>query len=187
MQSLPLAAFYSWCAYLSAAATLLTFITGVLFFTVGEPFGVMNDISSVFQVLLMVPLTVAVVQLSPVGYRAPAIAAAVVGIGGMLVTAVGQTLLVLRRIDFQTSLRFTPGGAAIGMWLIAVSLLALAGGYLPQGLVWIGIAAGVGYVATVVGFLMGGQKHPLFYAGGVVMAIGYPIWAIWLGRFLSAV
>jgi hypothetical protein len=170
MQNLPLATFYSWCAYLSAAATLLTFITGVLFFTVGEPFGKLNDISSVFQVLLMIPLTMA----------------AIVGIGGMLVTAVGQTLLVLRRIDFQTSLRFTPGGAAIGIWLIAVSLLALVGGYLPQGLVWIGIAAGAGYVATVVGFLMGGQKHPLFYAGGLVMAIGYPIWAIWLGRFLSA-
>jgi hypothetical protein len=187
MHNVPLATFFSWCAYLSAAATLLTFITGVLFFTVGGAFGVMNDISSVFQVLLMVPLTVAVVQLSPAGYWAPATAAAVVGIGGMLVTAVGQTLLVLRRIDFQTSLRFTPGGAAIGIWLIAISLLALAGGYLPQGLIWIGIAAGVGYAATVVGFLIGGQKHPLFYAGGLVMAIGYPIWAIWLGQLLAAV
>jgi len=46
----------SLAAYLSAAAMVLTLLTGVLFFTLGEAFGKVNDISSIFQMVLMIPL-----------------------------------------------------------------------------------------------------------------------------------
>ena len=41
---------YGWFAILSAVFTVLTFVSGVLFFTIGEKFGKANDIFSVFQV-----------------------------------------------------------------------------------------------------------------------------------------
>jgi hypothetical protein len=184
MLNTTLAQFYGWCAYLSAAATILTFLTGILFFTVGEPFGKINDTFSVFQLLLMIPLAVMFVQLLPTSHLLLALTATVLGIGGMLLLAVGQSLLVVGRIDFEGSLKFLPAGAAIGIWLVLVCLLAMVSGLLPQLLGWIGVLAGAGYVLTVAGFLKGGQQDPLFYLGGAVLGIAYPVWAIWLGQLL---
>jgi hypothetical protein len=177
---------YGWAAYLSAAATALTFATGILFFTVGGPFGKINDIFSVLQVLFMVPLAILFVQVLAPDKPVLAIMAAAVGIVGMLAVAYGQSLLVLGRIDFEGSLRYFPAGGAIGLWLAAVSLMAAQAGEMPELLVWLGVLAGAGYLATVIGFLMGGQEHPVFYIGGVVLGVGYPIWAIWLGRLIFA-
>jgi hypothetical protein len=49
---------------------------------------------------------------------------------------------------------------------------------------WIGIIAGSGYILTVIGFLKGGYNYTLFYLGGLLTGVSYPIWAIWLGKFL---
>ena len=57
---------YGWLAYFSAAAAILTFITGILFFTIGKPFGKINDISSVFQMLFMIPLAFMFYQYLPI-------------------------------------------------------------------------------------------------------------------------
>ena len=175
---------YGWFAYLSAAATILTFITGILFFSKGEPFGKINDISSVFQVLFMIPVAVLMLRTGPAGDSGLVLIATIIGISGMILTAVGQSLLVFGRIDFQGSLKFFPAGGAIGIWLILVSVLIVMRGQFPPLLAWIGILAGSGYLATVIGFLMGGQQNKLFYIGAFVLGISYPIWAIWLGRLL---
>jgi hypothetical protein len=45
-----------WSAYMSATATIITFASAILFFSLGQPFGTINDISSVFQVIFMLPL-----------------------------------------------------------------------------------------------------------------------------------
>lgn len=173
---------YGWLAYLGSAATVLTFVTGILFFSVGKPFGKINDISSVFQVLLMIPLAIVLFQLWPSGLVG--LLAAAVGILGMLISAVGQSLLVLGRIDFEGSTRFFPAGAAIGVWLILICALALGRDQLPELFSWLGILAGIGYILTVIGFLWGGQQNALFYLGGLMLGIGYPVWAFWLGRLL---
>lgn len=175
---------FGWFAYLSAAATILTFITGILFFTKGEPFGKINDISSVFQVLFMVPLAILLVRIHPALDLYWMLIATIIGLSGMVLTATGQSLLVMGRIDFQGSLKFFPAGAAIGIWLIAVCGLGVMRGQFPPLQAWIGIVAGIGYLATVIGFLIGGQQNKLFYIGALVLGISYPIWAIWLGRLL---
>jgi len=178
--------FYAWFAYLSAAATILTFITGILFFTVGKPFGKINDILSIFQVLFMIPLAVMFVDISPAHQFAWALIIAIIGVLGMLVSALGQSLLVLERIDFQASARFFPAGGAIGFWLIVVCSLAAYNGQMPQMLAGVGILAGIGYILTVIGFLRGGQENVLFYIGALVLGVGYPIWAIGLGNLLTS-
>ena len=61
---------------------------------------------------------------------------------------------------------------------------AYASGTLPQGLGGLGIVAGAGYVLTIVGFLWGGEQHPLTGLGGLTAVISYPIWAIWFSRLL---
>ena len=173
---------YGWLAYLGAAAAVLTFVTGILFFSIGKRWGKINDISSVFQVLLMIPLAIVLFQLWPFG--TVSLLAAAVGIVGMLISAVGQSLLVLGRIDFEGSTKFFPAGAAIGVWLILICAFALGRDQLPDLFSWVGILAGIGYILIVIGFLWGGQQNALFYIGGLVLGIGYPVWAFWLGRLL---
>jgi len=182
MDVAPLLRIAGWSAYLSAAATILTFVTGILFFSVGQPFGTINDVSSVFQVLFMIPLAIVLYHVLPFNARTLGL----MGILGMIISAIGQSLLVFGRIDFQGSLKFFPAGIAIGIWLLSACSLALASGLFPRGLAWAGLLAGAGYIATVAGFLLGGQQNLLFYLGGLVLGISYPVWAIWLGRSLLA-
>lgn len=176
----------SWSAYLSAIATILTFITGILFFTVNGPFGKINDVSSIFQVLFMIPLAIALYQPLPANMRTLGLIAALIGIGGMLVAAYGQLLLVFGKIDFEESMKYFPAGAAIGIWLIVTSSFALIYDLLPIGLAWTGILAGVSYIVTVLAFLIKGQQNIVFYIGGLVLGISYPVWAIWLGLLISS-
>jgi hypothetical protein len=172
-----------WSAYVSAAATIMTFITAIIFFTVGGSFGKINDISSVLQLLFMLPLPLALYRLFRHNAQTLNLLAAL-GIAGMLVGVVGQSLLVFDVITYQQSLAFFPGAAAIGIWLLLTDYLALASGLFPRGLAWAGFIAGAGYLVTVAGFLLGGQQNLFFYIGGFVLVISYPVWAIWLGRLL---
>lgn len=170
-------------AYLSAASTIVTFVTGILFFTVGQPFGTIQDASSALQVLTMPPIAL-VLHLTLRG-RAPALSllAAAVGIVGMLVAGVLQVLLVFRAVQFEATIRTVlAAGGAIGLWLVAIGALSLAGGTFPGGLGWSGIVAGGGYILLAVGFWLGGQQHPLFWGGSLAAVVGYAVWAIWLGH-----
>ena len=177
--------FTSWSAYLSAIATILTFITGILFFTVGGAFGKINDISSVFQVLFMIPLALVLYRLLPDNARMWGLIAALIGIVGMLVAAYGQSLLVFGKIDFEGSMKYFPAGAAIGVWLIVTCGFALSHDLFPGGLAWTGVLAGVSYIVIVLAFLIGGQQNMVFYIGGLVLGISYPVWAIWFGRLIA--
>ena len=171
-------------AFISAVATILTFLTGILYFTIGGSFGEIQDVTSVLQVVFMIPLAVGLYRLLPSSTKVVGLFAAAVGILGMFISAVGQGLLVLDRIDYPTSMKFFPAGVAIGIWLLVVCSLARANGFFPNGLAWAGFVAGAGYIVTVAGFLWGGQESPVFYIGGLALGIGYPVWAIWLGRLL---
>jgi len=55
--------YVGWSAYVSAAGTMTTFVSAILFFSLGQPFGTINDIASVFQVIFMLPLALVLYQL----------------------------------------------------------------------------------------------------------------------------
>ena len=175
----------SWSAYLSAVAAILTFITGILFFTVGDPFGKINDVASIFQVLLMIPLAFALYLLLSPSMQTLGLIAALIGVAGMLIAAYGQSLLVFGKIDFADSMKYFPTGAAIGFWLTVTCAFALNHNLFPSELAWTGILAGVSYIVIVLAFLIRGQQNIVFYIGGLVLGISYPIWAIWLGRLIG--
>ena len=177
---------YAAAAFLSAFWAAATLITGILFFTKGERYGRINDISSIFQMVFMLPLLLVFVQTAPAELALLAVLFTLVGLTGLLLAGWGQLLLVLRRIDFETSTKYFPAGGGIGIWLIGVSVIAMAAGLLPTLLAWIGITIGAGYLITIIGFLRGGQSHPLFSLGALLLGAGYPVWAIWLGVLLAA-
>lgn len=166
-----------WSANVTATASIITFVSAILFFSIGQPFGTINDIASVFQVLFMLPLALILYRLNPEHAHLLNIVAVILGISGMITVVVGQSLLVVGVITYQQSLSFVPAGAAIGGWLVLMSSKLL-----PRRLALTGVLAGIGYLMTVVGFLFGGQESPIFYAGGLILVISYPLWAFWLGR-----
>ena len=178
---------FGWAAILSAVATLLTLITGILFFSAGGLFGPINDAASVIQMLLMLPVAAALYLLTRHDATALALLAAAIGVAGMLIAAVLQALLVFRVVEYeQTTAATLFAGGAVGVWLVLANLLAVAAGSLPGGLVLTGVVAGAGYVLLVIGFRPGGQVHPLFYVGSGLAVIGYTLWGAWVGfLFLS--
>ena len=175
-----------WSAYVSGTATIVTFVSAILFFSLGQPFGTLNDIASVFQLSFMLPLALILDRLFRPHSPTLSFLAAVLGMSGMLVGAGVQSLLVAGAITYQQTVPFLHFGSAIGGWLVLSSYLSLSTHLFPRGLAWAGLLAGVGYVMTVVGFLLGSYQSPVFYAGGLLMVSSYSTWAFWLGRVLLA-
>lgn len=102
----------------------------------------------------------------------------------MLIIAIGQSLLVFKKISFEQSLKFFPA-ALLAIWLLSANYLALMGGIFATGLIIVGFIAGLGYLLATGGFLIGSQRHVLYYLGSGLMLFGYPLWAVWLGQFFS--
>jgi len=175
-----------WAALLSAIATVATLITAALFFAVGERFGKINDAVSVIQMLLMLPVALALFLLRPADATGLALLAAAVGSIGMIAAGVLQALLVFGLVEYQQTIAAVlSAGGMIGVWLILTNALALSNEILPMGLVAFGLAAGAGYILAAIGFYKGGQRHPLFYVGSVLLIVGYSVWAAWFGRLLQ--
>jgi hypothetical protein len=175
---------YAWSAILSSAATILTLITGSLFFTGGKRLGKVNDLFIIIQVLLMIPLVFFFNQLITPPNFLRLMITSLFGLGGILVSALGQIRLVSNKIDFEESQKYFPAGGAIGFWLIMVNVFSRGSVVLPAGLIWMGVGAGIGYLLVVGGFLRGGQGDSFFYGGSLMLGILYPTWGIWLGRLI---
>ena len=82
-------------------------------------------------------------------------------------------------------MKYFPAGAAIGVWLIATCSFALGSNLFPGGLAWAGILAGISYIVIALAFLIKGQQNMVFYIGGLVLGISYPLWAIWFGHLIG--
>lgn len=178
---------FGWTLYLSAVATIATAITAILFFTLGERFGKLNDAISVLQMILMLPASAGLFLLIRHGGAELALLATVIGVIGMLAAAVLQALLVFNVVRYeQTITAVLTAGGAIGLWLLLVNILALYVAVLPSGLAISGIIVGVGYILVALGFRIGGQDHPVSYAGAILVTVGYSIWSIWLGWLFTS-
>jgi len=175
---------FQYVAFASAVAALGTFVTGLLFFAQGGKWGPVNDGVSVLQMATTLPLVWPLFVLTRDVSLIPSIVILVAGVIGTAIPMVTQTLLVTGVLSFETANRIgTPPATFMGLWLIGANLMALH--KIPLGLSIAGLAAGIGYVLLVTGFLIGRQKHPLFSIGSGVAIVGYVTWAIWFGTVLT--
>ena len=172
--------FAGWSAYVSAAATILGAVTLVIFFSVGDPYGKINDVSSVIIGLTAMLILFALYQIHRTSAPMVSLIAFLIGALAMLVAAVLQAWLVLSGTNFGTIVTLMFG--VFGASLATFNWLAYSNETLPRGLAWTGIAAGIGYVLVTAGFIHGVSDHLLTYIGGALAIIAYPVWAFWLGR-----
>ncbi|MBV6396790.1 MAG: hypothetical protein HFACDABA_02391 [Anaerolineales bacterium] len=169
-----------WSAILSAIATLVGAVTLVIFFSVGDPYGKINDVSSVIIGLTAIVILFTLYQSHRSSAPIVSLIAFAVGAVAMLVGAVLQMLLVITGTNFGDIVTFVFG--VYGASLLTFGWLAASSGILPRALAWTGIAAGLGYVLVTTGFILGGPNGMLTYIGGALSVIAYPVWGFWLGR-----
>jgi len=199
--------FVGWTAIIGGVVGVVGFVSLVLLFVVGEPFGTLNDLLSIPTAFLLAPLVVALYRLNAAEHAALSTLAVVAGLAGFFAMAIGSGLLLLGRISFEQSLLSGMGGfGLIGLWLLINSATGLSSHTLPRGAAWIGLLLAVaptlalmavwraGNVATALASL-GGQStgtaatSPLVYAFVILGAISYaglPFWFILMGRLFAS-
>jgi hypothetical protein len=170
----------------------LAFIT--LFYTIGGPFGTLNDLCVALGAVLSGGLAW---MLYPMHRSyAPRLGRLALGSGlvGACLAPIGSSFAIFDVTGwFLAGLVTTFGYALIGLWLLELNYSALRRLALPQqlaqfgviagGIASVGILAGPGIIArtdaieSAQWFVLAG-----LYVGGLGWNILYAIWCIWLGR-----
>lgn len=178
-------------AFWVAIAGVVALVAIALFFTVGQPFGTINDIALIVMTLSLGPVMLAHYELGGIVPLWPAR----LSLAGSVAAAAGWSLLqlamVLGVVSFDYEHAATGAFAisnllqiVIGLWIGGASLLA--GRWLPPAVRALGIVAGSGTVLLSVGLLLGGVNHPLASIGGLGYMVVLPVWAFLLGRVFQA-
>lgn len=186
----------AWVAIATGCVGLLAFAFIILFFTVGQPFGTLNDICIGLTAILSAVL---VWMLYP-GHHAqfPLLSKVtlVITIFGVILVVIGSALAISATSGwFLSGLYMAAGNAMIGLWLLGLSYSALQDNSLPHSLVVFGFICGVilalGLV-TIPGIFRGidSQEYELttvnylWWASSLGYLALYPTWWILFGRTL---
>jgi len=185
MANAELSRYAGWSALASTIATILGLVTFIMFFTLVQPWGTINDLTSVVLALSILPVLLVLHHLHRLDAPIISLATFVISFFAMLVALVFQTLLIIRVMAYaQTAVVVPVSFGLFGAALMVYGYLARAIGSLPRRLALLSILAGAGYVVVIAGIILGGQEHPLAAIGGLTAVICYPIWAILFGRIL---
>jgi len=125
-----------------------------------------------------------------------------VGIAGIGYFSIAQIRLIIGQITFKQNMpQAMMAISLIGVSLLIFNLLAYPNSQFPRGFVWLGIvfsalmAQGVltssffseQNLAMISGSISFRQLNPFMYIllfAFAISQIGYPVWAIWLGRLI---
>lgn len=176
---------------------LFGFVSIALFFSVGQPFGSINDVcigmAAVLSVVLAYMLHPRFHGQSPLFSR---IALVMATLGSILVL-VGSVLAISGAKGwFLSGLYMAAGNALIGLWLVAVCYFAMKGRYLQQGVCILGIVVGIVMalgVVTLPGIIRGSDPaeynltviNAIWWVSSLAYLSMYPIWCILLGRIVA--
>lgn len=166
----------------------------IVFFAVGGPFGFINDVGNAALALCSGALATTSLR-STVSPRKGLVVATGLAVVGTTVAVVGSVLIIFGVTGyFLAGLVSGTGFALIGLWLVAVNRSPAAGSAmpLPTRLATLGVVAGgfmaVGFI-NVPGIVMGvDHMDPApgwLLVGGAGWTGTYlflPVWSIWLSR-----
>jgi hypothetical protein len=171
-------------AVVAAVAGAIALVTITLFFTIGQPWGTLNDLAITVETLAIAPIMLGSYELGGVTPLWPARASLAGGIAAVLLWSAITLAMVGGFVSFDYEHAAT--GAflyqnlaliVIGLWLTGAP--PLAGPWLPTPLRWLGALSGLGFVLTGIGLIQGGMASPIAYVGGIGYQLLFPIWA-WL-------
>lgn len=185
-----------WMAIVVGVVSLIGLVFIILFFTVGQPFGALNDVCIAVAAISSGGLAWLLYVLHHAQSPHLSQLALVSALVGALVVTIGSVLVIFGVTGwFLAGLYMAAGNALIGLWLVGLNYSALRSNVWPHNLVVFGLIAGLIMVLGVVaipGIFRGIDAQDfapwiIVYvgqAGGLGWILLYPIWCIWLGRFL---
>jgi len=181
-------------ALATSIAGILATLLIILFYTVGGPFGTLNDVfngvAGILSGVLAWTLRPAFHLNSSARWFMPPLAAL-----GAVVVVIGSILIVFDFTGWVLAGWYTTlGNALIGIWLLTFSTSTRQNKKLPENLSSLGVVAGsimaVGVIA-IIGTMMRidlVETTPWYLSLGYVGYIGTyllcPMWTLWLGRIL---
>ena len=184
-----------WMAIASGIACILAIVLLILFFTVGQPFGTLNDI---FNGITGISILILAWMLYAEHHaKSPLLSqlALVTAIIGAIVVVIGSILVIFQITGWVLAGLYTgAGNALLGLWLASFCYSMLRGNIFPHNLVVFGLVVGACMALGL--FLIPGifaridsmESPPWYLYLGFLEYLGvyilYPIWAIWLGRQL---
>lgn len=144
-----------WCAYASGVISVFGIVFLVAFFTVGGGFGKLNDIATIVQTILMLPIAFALQRLlRPLG-SALSMVSMLLGIAGMLAVIILQILLVVGILTFNQQIGMVlPAFLVILAWFVINAYLGRSIDVLPHSML-LNILAGLFIGYPVWGYLVG--------------------------------
>jgi len=185
-----------WVAIATGIVGLLGLAFIILFFTVGQPFGTLNDICIGLTAILSVVLAWALYPQYHAQSPLLSKVALVIAMIGALLVMVGSALAISGvKGWFLSGLYMAAGNAMIGLWLLGLNYSFWRGNPWPHSLVIFGLISGVimalGLV-TMPGILRGidTQEYEISIFNSIwwTSSLGYlalyPTWCILLGRML---
>jgi hypothetical protein len=186
----------AWVAIATGAVGLLGLVFIILLFTVGQPFGTLNDICNGLAAVLSAVLAW---MLYPMLHeQSPLLSQATLAIVifGAILALVGSYMAISGVSGwFLAGLYTVTGYALIGLWLLGLAYLALRDHSLPQGLAVFALITGLiltlGLVA-IPGIFRGMDYNTyeltlfnsIWWTSSLAYLTIYPAWCILLGRLL---
>ena len=183
-----------WVTIATGIVGLLALVFIILFFTVGQPFGTLNDICIGLTAILSAVL--AWLFYSQYHASSPLLGPVtlVVALAGALVVTVGSVLVIFGITGwYLAALYMAVGNALIGLWLLGLNYAAQQGNVWSNGLVIFGIVVavimllGLAAIPGIFNRIDAWESAPWYVnyvglAGSLGWLVLYPIWCIWLGR-----
>ena len=199
-----------WAALVAGSLEVLGLIFLILFFALELPqessnlrFGYLSDVTPIIVAPVNLVVVVILFLLRRSDTPSWGAIAAILGIGGILITAWTNIRFVSGEILLEKQIQlFYISMAFLGAWHILVNVLARQNGLLPSRLTTFGVLVGVGQILMFIGsMIVGGyDEMPGFneitqdirllaslVIGIPMVLIGYlgaPFWLTWLGRVL---
>ena len=151
-----------------------------VFFTVGQPWGTINDWTSILLAGATVPIALELARRNP--RSAPLVLGAGVDLVGVVVSTAFTSLLISGLMSFEDTLSGVLGGQALmGCWLLLVGLAAWSDPA-SRRQATLALTGGAGLVATAAGVQTGGMESPIAAIGFVTAVIGTAGFYALLGR-----
>jgi len=170
-------------------AGLVALVTIGMFFWVGQPFGLINDIALIVMTGAIPFVMLAFWELGGVTPTPLALVAQATGWLASATWCATHVLFVAGVVSIEYAAPATGAYAiesvaliVIGLWIAGANLL---GGPWLRTLRWFGVVTGIGLVMYAIGSLIGGSEATLTYIGAVAYLVLLPIWGVLMARFLS--
>ncbi|WP_331236412.1 hypothetical protein [Natronorarus salvus] len=187
---------YVWkCAYAVLGAIALTIPLGIGFFLYEGIFALLSDAGGLLVGVLLAPLVWGLYLLnSGDGLDRPVLALGVLTVLGICLGSLG--LIVVNALSLDPAvygggflaIQFA-GWLFLGIWLLGVGALGLRNETVERRVSWAAVATGIGSgdgIVTLVYSYAVGWFTPAFSVFMALFAVGFALWAFWLGRGLRS-